>query len=165
MKTPAGILIVLVSLTFLAGCGESELPITGKIPPITLNNLNGKTVEIKKYDDGLVLLVFWATWCKPCLMEIPVLKELNRDFSPRGLRIVSILCDNPGMEKIVSLKNGYGIDYEILMGSEKFSSRFGIQAFPSSLLIGKGGKLLDKMEGALPADMFKSRIKAHLPGS
>ncbi len=158
----AVILFISALLFILTGCSDNSPPISGKMPPISLPNLEGKTVHIKNYDDDLLLLVFWATWCQPCIMEIPSLVEINAKYKPRGLRLVSILTDNPGTDRIYSLKKSFNINYEILLGNE---SQFGaIVALPTSFIIRKGGKVLEKIEGVMPAYMLISKIESHLPG-
>ncbi len=163
MKAVILFISVLLVCLLMAGCSKDSSPISGKMPPISLPNLEGKTINIKNYDDDLLLLVFWATWCQPCIMEIPSLVEINSKYKSKGLRLVSILTDNPGINQIYSLKENFNINYEILLGKE---SQFRIiAALPTSFLIGKGGKVLEKIEGAVPAYMLVSKIESHLPGS
>jgi thiol-disulfide isomerase/thioredoxin len=148
----------------LTGCSNDEPPISGKLRPIQLKNLEGLEINLD-YNDELLLLVFWATWCQPCLLEIPVLNELNVKYQGSGLRIVSILTDDPGIEIISNIKRTFEINYEILLGSEMLASQYGISAFPTSFLVIKGGKLVEKMIGLTPDNLYESKIQTHLPGS
>ena len=61
---------------WISGCGQNEKAISGKAPEIQLPNYQGQTKNYP-YQDKVTLLVFWATWCQPCLMEIPSLNSLQ----------------------------------------------------------------------------------------
>ena len=148
----------------LWGCSENDAPISGKLKTISLKNVEGQEVNID-FNDELLLLVFWATWCQPCIMEIPSLNAVNAKYKNKGLRVVSILTDNPGIENIRSLKKSFRVNYEVLLGDENLAAQYGIVAFPTSFLVIKGGKLVDKMMGLTPDYLFDSKIQAYLPGA
>ena len=62
-------------------------------PNATLLNPNGKSVQIGEMQGDVVLLNFWATWCVPCVEEMPSLQALHERFKPKGLRIAAVSVD------------------------------------------------------------------------
>ncbi len=156
--------LFFVISVILFSCSSDTRPISGKVPDLSLKNIYGKTISLKNYEKDLILLVFWATWCQPCIMEIPTLVNLNSEFKNRGLRIISVVTDERlNMEQLMAISKQFGINYEILIGSPQTLMDFGgVQALPTSLLLGPNNKILEKMEGMVPEYLLRSKILPHL---
>lgn len=141
--------------------------------PIPLSDLDGKAVDLSSRfppnagpQTRAVLVVFWATWCKPCIHEIPVIRELNRYYGPAGLRVVAIGV-NQGDEtrqRLAEATARHGIDYPVLFDWEGHAARmFGVFALPSAALIDSAG-IVRWLGPALPPDI-NGRIESALgPG-
>ena len=115
---------------------------------------------------GATLLVFWASWCHPCVSEIPVLNELHRFYGKRGLRVVGMGVEEGGetLEGIKKAAMAHGVTYPVLFDSEgKGLELFGVGALPTSVLLSGTGVILWNGP-ALPEDIT-ARIAAALgPG-
>ena len=140
-----------VALLFIA-CEEKK-PITGKVPTVALKSYSGETYTVAGDDKEVTLLVFWATWCQPCLMEMPSLVKLHDKYRDRKFRVVSINVDDPEGQKVKSIARNFGINYPVLIGNEEVMKQFGgVTALPTSFLIGRDGRIREKLQGLYPEE-------------
>lgn len=132
----------------LSACGEDRRPISGVIPAITLESFAGKGFTFDAAAKDATLLVFWASWCGPCIMEIPALIRLHEKYSGRSFQVVSINVDEPEkLDQAKRLAEKYGVNYPTLIGSGTIMRDWGVQALPTSFLIGKDGRIREKLQG------------------
>ena len=80
-----------------------------------LQALEGGTFRLADYDDRVVVLNFWATWCGPCRSEIPHLVEMNREYKGRGVEFVGLSVEEPltTRDKVRDFAAQYKIDYRL----------------------------------------------------
>lgn len=147
-KAASGLLSITLA-GFLAACGEDRRPISGQIPSVTLETFSGESFTLEPARKDATLLVFWASWCGPCIMEIPALIQLHEKYRGRSFQVVSINVDDPsGLAQAKDLAGKYGINYPVLVGSQETMRQFGgINALPTSFLIGKDGRIREKLTG------------------
>jgi thiol-disulfide isomerase/thioredoxin len=93
---------------------------------------------------------FWATWCPPCVEEMPELSELHRELAPKGLGMVGIGIDTAA--KIAEFARKTPVSYPLVvagMGGTEIAHRFGNQAgvLPYTVLIGAGGQVAHRLPG------------------
>jgi thiol-disulfide isomerase/thioredoxin len=109
------ILVAAVAAVILvpcpAGAGSSTT-----VPNFVLKDLNGKDVSLADLRaKGPVLVDFWATWCKPCLREMPHLEALHKDYAARGLQVVAITVDDTrSIAKAKSYVKTHGYTFTVL---------------------------------------------------
>ena len=87
-----------------------------RLPEFSLADRNGKAVSISHWAGKSLILNFWATWCAPCRREIPLLKALHAQWSPRGVEVVGIAVDY--REKVVAYADEFKIPYALLVGEQ-----------------------------------------------
>lgn len=153
--------MVLVSSVLCLGLGgcKEERPISGKAPSLSLKNYSGETFTMAGDGKDVTLLVFWATWCQPCLMEMPTLVKLHSKYQDRNFRVVSINVDDPEGKKVRTIARNYGINYEMLVGNESVMKQFGgVQALPTSFLIGRDGRIREKLQGLYPESHMEKMV-------
>ena len=83
-------------------------------PDFLLTDTAGTEVSASDFDGQVWLLNFWATWCKPCVEEMPMLSQLQQDYAGIGLRVVGIALDDP--DRASKFVADLGIDYPVLVG-------------------------------------------------
>ena len=156
------ILVFMFSSLLLPGCGKVQKQI-GEAPELSLKNYAGETFTLTPKDGKVTLLVFWATWCGPCLREIPSLVELHEKLKGQNFQVVAINMDDSIGSLVLPIIKNFGITYPTLIGKEQVTKDYGgIQYLPTSFLIGRDGLLKEKMQGFVtPGELF-AKIKVLL---
>jgi peroxiredoxin len=164
--------VAVAAVYYLFGKGESKatsalqptLPpseVAGMAPAFTLTDLDGKSVSLVDFRGKVVVLDFWATWCPPCKREIPDFIDLQKEYGSQGVQIVGIALDEPDKVKAFARQNG--MNYPVLLGSTEIAVKYGgIEGIPTTFIIDKSGKIVNKFEGFRPREVFEAEIKKFL---
>ncbi len=177
----AVLLFALMVLLLIAGCdGESEKAggqndgsgSSGAsalvLPEFQVTTLEGNQVSSESLKGKVVLINFWATWCDPCVKEIPDLQRFYENWKDRGFRIVGFAEENPSgkgnRSDVKSFANQYGVTYPLAMSNRKirdaFWSRFGYrQKLPTTFLINRDGRLVETFVGRLKPEQFREEVR------
>ncbi len=132
-------------------------------PAFTLQDLNGKNVSLSDLRGKVVILDFWATWCPPCIQEIPHFIELYEQYKDRGFAMVGISLDQAGISVVKSFVQKYRINYPILMTDGWVDKAFGgIPGIPTTFVIDSAGNIRQKYIGYRDKAVFENDIKALL---
>ena len=134
-------------------------------PDFELGDMNGATVSAADFDGKIMLLNFWATWCKPCIEEVPMLTRLQNDYAGRGVQVVGIALDDA--RKVREFASGLAINYPILVGStetilagRRYGNRSGM--LPYSVLVDAEGIVRWAYLGALDKEELEAQIRSLL---
>jgi thiol-disulfide isomerase/thioredoxin len=132
--------------------------------------ISGRKISMKDLRGKVVVLDFWATWCGPCVAEIPLLKELYSRYQDRGVEFIGVSLDRPeedgGLQELKDYVRGHGIPWPQYYLGQKFTDDFttswGIDAIPVSFVIDAEGKLFStrargKLDQMIPLLLKKSR--------
>ncbi len=140
--------------------GPSYTPWYGReAPDFTLTDTNGKAHKLSDYRGRNVLLVFWATWCPPCLMEIPHLIELRKTAGEDYLVMLAISNEEPGLVKRFVAKAK--INYTILIDQGTLPGPYNtITAIPSSFFIDPEGNIKLATAGLLSLKEIRAILEA-----
>jgi len=114
-------------------------------PDFSLADLSGKIRKLSEWDGKVIAVNFWASWCAPCLQEIPELVDLQHRYGDRGFQILGIALQKP--EELGDFVVEYKMNYPVLAGesavieiAENFGNSFG--ALPYTAIIDRGGKII-----------------------
>jgi thiol-disulfide isomerase/thioredoxin len=130
-------------------------------PAVAFTDMDGKPASLSDFKGKSVLVNLWATWCQPCLKEMPQLAGLAAALGGK-LTVAAISEDRGGAKTVAPFLARHdftGLDFYLDPKSEA-TRAFEVRGLPTSLLIGADGKLLGKVEGA--ADWAKPEMKAAL---
>jgi peroxiredoxin len=107
--------VLTVASVHDAACGEVESG--GPVPNFKVKNLAGKSVELSDFTArGPVLIDFWATWCKPCLRELPHVEALREEFGEQGLQVLAVSVDQTrSLSKVKSYVKTHKYGFEVLL--------------------------------------------------
>jgi thiol-disulfide isomerase/thioredoxin len=122
-----------------------------------------KTLKLSDFKGKAVLVNFWATWCDPCKVEMPWLVDFQKKYGPEGFQIVGIAMDDTDEKTIASFAHKMGINYPIVMGTEKVADLYGgVDGMPTLFFVSKSGKIVDHELGLRSMDLIESNIKKSL---
>ena len=132
----------------------------GKMAPdFTLTDINGKQHKLSDYRGKNVLIIFWATWCIPCLMEIPHLIELRNDIGEDKLAMLAISEEGLGLVK--SFAADYKINYTVLVNTGRIPKPYRlVTAIPTSFFIDPEGKIKLATAGLVSLAEIKAILRA-----
>jgi len=128
-------------------------------PDFTLADINGKQHKLSDYRGKNVMLVFWATWCPPCRIEIPHLIELRKSVGTDKLAILAISDENTRLVKTFAADRK--LNYTVLLNQGKMASPYNmVRSIPSSFFIKPNGKIKLATVGLLSSGEVKAILKA-----
>ena len=160
-KSKSWILIFFFSILVIVGC-QKEVEAGPTAPDFSLKDLSGKTVTLEQYRGKVVLLDFWATWCPPCRMTIPMLIELQDKYREKGLVILGISIDDPQQVADKDLRyfvKMTKINYPVLRFNQKVMKDYfeGERvSVPTMFVVDRNGKIIDMIVGYAPDPLKKS---------
>ena len=158
----AAIFIVLLGVIFfVSDCKKPER--VSELPQVQLKDLNGADVDLAQFKGKPLIINFWATWCGPCRFEIPMLNELHKKYSSKGLVIVGISTDEEGASIVKPFMKDTPIEYSsFIKGSDTEEKFGGIWALPTTIFFDKDGKQVEKILGVQPREFFEQKIQQML---
>jgi peroxiredoxin len=152
----------------LGGCfGASGQPavsaaaplVNRKAPEFARRDLTGKNVDLRSFRGKVVLLNFWATWCAPCLLEMPVFAGWQRRYGPQGVQVIAISMDDddePVRKVIAKMK----LNYPVVMGDAKLGERYGgVLGLPLTYLIDRNGVVRARFQSETDVNAIEKQLK------
>ncbi len=130
-------------------------------------DLGGQPQRLDQWQGKLVVLNFWATWCPPCVKELPAFVRLQRKHGRQGLQFVGIALD--GREEVAKFVAEHGIDFPVLVGEEdvaRYMQRLGntIGALPYTVVVTPDAAIRHTHQGEWPEADAARVIEAALAG-
>lgn len=133
------------------------------VPPFSLQSFTGQTLDPAEWRGKVVILNFWATWCGPCRYEIPELMAMQKQFQG-ALQVVGLSVDDEPASQVKAFIGRFGVNYPIAMAGERLQDEFGgILALPTSFILDRQGRVVNKHIGLVPRDYYDAEI-AYLAG-
>jgi thiol:disulfide interchange protein DsbD len=118
----------------------------GGLPHVT--SLTGQPVETAALQGKVVLVNFWATWCVPCIQEIPSFNKLHKQLGPKGLVVLGVSMDEEGLARVQPFLKKHPMDYTVALGTEAISTQYGLgDLLPVTLIFDRSGKQVKRFEG------------------
>jgi len=128
-------------------------------PDFTLTDINGKEHSLSDYKGKEVMLVFWATWCGPCRMEIPDLIELRKSISEEKLAILAI--SNEPEDVVKNFLSSNNLNYTVFATQAVLPAPYSsVSAIPSSFFVNSEGKIKFGTMGTIDLNAMKAIIQA-----
>jgi peroxiredoxin len=119
-------------------------------PDFELPSLDGKKIKLSDYRGKAVVLNFWATWCSPCKIEMPWFVDLQKQYGSEGLAILGVAMDDSDPQKIAQFASEMGVNYPVLLGTEKVSEQYGnVEYLPTTFYINRQGRIVGKAAGLI----------------
>ncbi|MCD6594410.1 TlpA family protein disulfide reductase [bacterium] len=122
-----------------------------KAPDFNLPTLDGKQVRLSDFDGKVIIIDFWATWCRPCVMEMPSYVKLMNKYADKPFIVIGIGLDRRiTKNQLNNFLKSHNINYPILLGlsDPTILDRYGgIPSIPTTFIIDKQGYIRQKLVG------------------
>ncbi len=142
------IILLSLSLLILGACKSSQPAQIGTVAPDFTVNDGSKTVSLSQFRGKTVVLNFWATWCPPCVEEVPSLVAMQKQMGDKIVVLaVSTDVDEDAYKKFTE-KRMQGV-LTVRDGNQKANALYGTYAFPETYIIDKDGVIKRKFIGAV----------------
>ena len=141
-------LIAAALVTVGLACEKNPGPQVGELPPaFTLPDLNGNMHALADLRGRVVVLNYWATWCPPCLEEMPSLEKLHQALVSKGLSVIAVSVDER-FGDIEAFVDRFGLSFLVLHDNgKKVSRRYQTFKYPETYIIDRNGRLKSKVVG------------------
>ena len=131
-----------------------------KAPSLALKDLQGRDLRLSNYRGKVVLLNFWATWCPPCLAEMPDLIRWQREYRKQGLQVIGITYPPQRRREVRRFTKQLKVNYPVALGTRQTKALFDKgETLPLTVIIDRHGKVVELIEGILLPEEFNEKIK------
>ena len=156
MKTIASAVSLLIVLSGLLGMAARPPLIGSPAPEIVLKDLQGRDVKLSDLRGKVVLVNFWATWCKPCKEEMPAMQASYDKLGNKGFVVLAV-NELEDTSRVAEHIRTHGHTFEVVMDhNNQVANRYGVVGLPASFLIDPQGIVRERISGSL---LTESRIE------
>jgi peroxiredoxin len=132
----------------LAALGAVELREPLAAPDFSLPTLSGEPAGVRDHRGKVVLLTFWATWCIPCIEEMPALERLHRELSGEGFTVLAVSIDAQGAAVVGPFWEKAGHSFPTLLDArQQVATRYAAWALPTAFVIDRAGQVVARIQG------------------
>jgi len=150
LKLMLPIVLTLGLVTTSCTSEAAEAQLSKPAPDFQLQNLDGQSISLNNLKGKPVLLNFWASWCGPCVSEMPYLQEINDEWSAKGLILLAVNIGDDSSTAEEFLQN-HNLSLPVLLDTEMVvARRYNITGIPTTFFIDKDGVIQEKIIGAFP---------------
>ena len=161
-RVVVGVLLMLFLVSVVSSCRSGAKRGPGDAPDFTVTDLQGKKLSLSDYRGKVVLLDFWATWCAPCLEEIPHFVDMQQKLGPQGLQTIGISMDD-GPKPVQKFYQEHNLNYPVAVGDSKLADSFGgMMGLPVTFVINRDGQIRKKFVGATDPAVIEQEVVAAL---
>ena len=127
-------------------------------PVLTLNNLDGENVSISEFNQQVLLINNWATWCPPCRDEMPALVKYYNEHNDHGFMLIGIDAGDP-IDEVEQFVEEYDITFPILLDpNNKSLIVFNNENLPSSYVIDRNGNVVLMWTGPISKEILENYV-------
>lgn len=150
--------MALLSLCLLL-MGSQALQAATLMPHFSLPDAaSGEMVDSESFNGKAKLVIFFATWCPPCMQEVPVLKRLQEEYGDKDLAIIALSVDRREADVQRFIERSQ-VNYPVLMANRAVVQDFGgIPGVPVTFLVSKEGHVLRKYPGLVPHKLLEREV-------
>ena len=152
------VLLTLVVLFFLS------LATNKKVPEIAVTSITGEAIKLYQDKNNFTIINFWATDCPGCIKEMPGLTNVYNQLKGQGLQIIAVSMSYDPPNQVLNFTQKNKIPFPVVLDVDgQIARSFGdIRLTPTSILIDKNGKIIDKVIGELDFNKLNALLKKHL---
>ncbi|MCC7131427.1 MAG: TlpA family protein disulfide reductase [Gemmatimonadales bacterium] len=129
-------------------------------PTYAVTTLDGRLIEADSLAGRVVLVNFWATWCPPCRVEMPLLEAMHQRHRDRGLVVLGLSVDTDPAERVRAFLTERGITYPVaIVGAREQMAFGGVAGYPTSFLLDRQGRIRHRAMGPLAMASFEPAVR------
>jgi len=122
--------------------------------------LDGRLFQEEDLQGKVLLLNVWATWCPPCVIEMPAFQRVYDDYKDEGFLVLGVSRDHGNRDRVEIFLREKGITYPIAMAGEvDFGGITDVEILPTSFLIGRDGTIRHRVEGLYPGPTLRLAVR------
>lgn len=127
---------------------------------IPLTRIDGKTHNLSDFKGNWIVVNFWATWCPPCISEMPDLQLLHDKYHDKGVTVIGVNVENLSRIELQTFLDTYFISYPIYQGVQLLNSELGtVIGLPTTFLVSPQGIVEVQKVGRVSSEMIEMWIK------
>jgi len=154
--------LILLSALVFGGCGNAQatnpedVVVGNTVPDFSVTSLEGNTINKDSLKGEVVVLNFWASWCTPCMAEIPELKELAANSKAK---VIGIALDENGLETVKPFAEAHKINYTVAVGSQDLFQQFNGVGIPYTLVLDPTQRIVKIYRGPTDRESLEADLK------
>jgi len=162
LKAAIGVLVAALVFVLYASIHERIIGVGDTAPDFTITADNGRTISVPHFGGRLLVLNFWATWCQPCVQEVPSLDQFSKEMAGSGVVVVGVSVDKDPKAYQAFLSRANVSFLTARDPGANISADYGTFKYPESYIIDANGKVVEKIVGATDWSKMVSAVKSFL---
>lgn len=161
-------MVVVIIFSLMEGCHAKKegdgsnrfqiIDIGQKAPDMPMVGIDGEIFRLDRFNDKVIVLNFWATWCPPCTKEMPLLESTYKRYKEKGFVIVGINY-NEDKERVSEFVNKAGVTFPIVIDNElKLTRTYRVLSLPATFFIDRKGIIRDIYRGEIHEKIIASKV-------
>jgi thiol:disulfide interchange protein DsbD len=135
-------------------------PVAVDLPQLT--TLEGVPLDAAQLDGKVVVVNFWATWCVPCIGELPAFNKVHRDFASQGVAVIGIDMGDEGAAKVRHFLQKHPIHYTVGLGGDALAAKYKLESYPVTVVFDRTGKEVKRFDESLTEKDLLSAVQKAL---
>ena len=138
------------------GATESAPQAKGPAPDFDLANVAGGKINSADIKGKVAIIDFWATWCVPCIQEIPNFNKIHANYGSKGVQMLAVTLESGSLDDIKPKVKELKMEYPVVVGNDAVVEGFGgLIGFPTTFVVSKDWKIYKKYFGMTPNKIEK----------
>jgi cytochrome c biogenesis protein CcmG/thiol:disulfide interchange protein DsbE len=147
VKVATGVLLVVLAAVIVYSVQDHVVGVGDSAPNFRVKTESGAVITPEDFGGKLLVLNFWASWCTPCVQEIPSLNQIQKMFASQGLVVLGINVDRKE-DSYRNMLQRFQVSFQTVRDPEEnINYRYGTYKIPESYIIDRNGKVLQKYAG------------------